>query len=323
MRADLLQLEVNKVSEKLSDYTMMITAQSGFGKTPFLAELFGERALFLAFEDSTKGIAGIHSVSIDSYETLVFYVNQLENPAVKEKFDVIIIETLFLMDYMCEQAVCDAYGKDLIGDCLGYNKGYKVLDKKFLTLLKRIQNMGYGIVYVSHPTEKKIKFNGQEYIKYEPKVSDRIATYLLPEIDIKLFCTFDENGNKVIYSQGTPFFDARCRVGNMEAVIPFDAETLKVEFAKGIQRKYAQGQTVLENVKEESIEENIEQVMAEIMSLGEQLNAKNLGLQANSIVNRELGTDNDGNQRTLQNVTLEMLPALKTIRTELKALASK
>lgn len=324
MRKNLMDLELNTVSERLSDYSMMITAESGFGKTPFLAELFGDRALFLSFEQSTKGIAGIYSVDIDSYETLVFYVNQLENPKMREKFDVIIVETLFLMDYMCEQSVCDSYGKDLLSDCLNYNKGYKILDKKFISLIKRIQKMGYGICYVSHPVEKKVQIGGQDIVRYEPKVSDRIATHLLPEIDVKLFCTYDQNGNKVIYTQSTPYFSARCRVGHMEAVIPFSAEVLKDEFAKGIQRKYKQGETVEKLEHHQEVEETIADVMKEIGALGQELTEKGLAVEANVIVNKELGTDDVGNQRTLNGtITLEMLPALKVIRTSLKALNDK
>ena len=133
---NLLDLDVVKVSKDINDYSLMLTAPTGYGKTPFLAELYGERALILSFENSQKGIAGAHAVQIDSYETLSFYLGQLQNPEVRKKFDVIIIDTLFLLDYYCEKSVTDAYGKDLLGDCLKWNKAYKIVDKRFLTVIK-------------------------------------------------------------------------------------------------------------------------------------------------------------------------------------------
>lgn len=296
--------------------------------TPFLAELYGERALILSFENSQKGIAGAHAVQIDSYETLIFYLGQLQNPKVREKFDVIIIDTLFLLDYCCEKSVTDAYGKDLIGDCLKWNKAYKIVDKRFLTVIKTLQKMNYSMVYVCHPVEKKVKApNGQEYIKLEPKVSDRIKDLLLPEIDIRLFATYDNEGNKVIYTKGTPHFDARCRVGDIDSIIPFNAEALKKAFAEGVDRKVVNKNLIVDNIERKNMaidnERNFEEVMNELVSIGQELEAAGLGMKAQQILSSELGCDDEGNQRTLANVNEKMKPALEVIIIKLKELKSQ
>lgn len=325
---NLLDLDVVKVSREISDYSLMITASSGYGKTPFLAELYGERALILSFENSQKGIAGAHAVQIDSYETLIFYLGQLQNPKVREKFDVIIIDTLFLLDYCCEKSVTDAYGKDLIGDCLKWNKAYKIVDKRFLTVIKTLQKMNYSMVYVCHPVEKKVKApNGQEYIKLEPKVSDRIKDLLLPEIDIRLFATYDNEGNKVIYTKGTPHFDARCRVGDIDSIIPFNAEALKKAFAEGVDRKVVNKNLIVDNIERKNMaidnERSFEEVMNELVSIGQELEAVGLGMKAQQILSSELGCDDEGNQRTLANVNEKMKPALEVIIIKLKELKSQ
>lgn len=322
---NLLDLEVVKVSRDINDYSLMLTAPTGYGKTPFLAELYGERALILSFENSQKGIAGAHAVQIDSYETLTIYLNQLQNPEVRKKFDVIIIDTLFLLDYCCEKSVTDAYGKDLLGDCLKWNKAYKIVDKRFLTVIKTLQKMNYTMVYVCHPVEKKVKApNGQEYIKIEPKVSDRIKDLLIPEIDIRLFAYYDTEGNKVIYTQGTQFFDARCRVGYMDEIIPFDAQTLRKAFVEGVDRKITNKDLIVDNIERKNVsinnEREFEVVFKELMELGKELEAAGLGMKAQAIVNAELGTDDDGNQRTLANVNEKMTPALEVIIIKLKEL---
>lgn len=325
---NLLDLDVVKVSKDINDYSLMLTAPTGYGKTPFLAELYGEKALILSFENSQKGIAGAHAVQIDSYETLSFYLGQLQNPQVREKFDVIIIDTLFLLDYYCEKSVTDSYGKDLLSDCLKWNKAYKIVDKRFLTVIKTLQKMNYNIVYVCHPVEKKVKApNGQEYVKIEPKVSDRIKDLLMPEIDIRLFASFDAEGNKVIYTQGTPYFDARCRVGDMDAVVPFNAPALRQAFAEGIERKITNKELIVDNIERKNMAVNNErefaEVMTELMALGEELNGKGLGAQAQAILNSQLGTDDEGNQRTLANVNEKMKPALEVIIIKLKELKDK
>lgn len=325
MIVDLTKLEGNKVSRDIKDYSFLITAPSGYGKTPFLYELFGDRALFFCFENSAKGIAGIHSVTIDSYNTLTAYINQLQRPEVREKYDVIVIDTLFLFDHFIEKSITDSYGKQLIKDCLAYNGAYKLVDRKFLEALKSIQRMNYSMAYVCHQVEKKTKLSdGSEVVKIEPKVSDRIKDLLLPEIDIRLFCHYDQAGNKVIYTEGTPYFDARVRVGDMASVVSFDAKAFREAFAEGIDKRIENKDLLVDNIQQKNVvmgePRAFEDVMQELMSLGQELAEAGLLEKANSIIFKELGTDNDGKQRTLADCTEEMVPALETIATNLKEL---
>lgn len=324
---NLLDVKPNKVSTNLKDYSMLIFAPSGYGKTPFLFELFGEEALFLAYENSQKGIAGIHAVDIDCHTTLEYYLSQLENPLVREKYDVVVIDTLFLFDACIENAITDTYGKDLLSDCLDYNKAYKIVDKKFVQTLKRIQRMNYNIVYVCHPSEKKVKIGGKEYVKIEPKVSDRIKNILLPEVDIKIYCGFDENGKRVIYTQSSPYWDARVRVGDMDPVIPFDVESFKKAFKEGIERRVKNSKYLVENLEKKNIvsdtPRDFKVAMQELISLGEELEKNGSGPEAVSILNKELGTDSNGKQRTLQDLNESMIGCVETIIVKLKALKEK
>lgn len=322
MIVDLTQLQGNKVSTELKDYSMLITAPSGFGKTPFLYELFGDRALFLSFEKSSKGIAGIHSVDVPSYEILNAYMLQLQKPEVREKYDVIVLDTLFLFDHLIEQSINNTYGKELLSDCLQYNKAYKIVDKRCLDAIKKIQRMNYTMVYVCHPVEKKVKVNNTEIVKLEPKVSDRIKDLLIPEIDVRLFCHFDQEGNKVIYTSGTHYFDARVRVGDMDAVIPFDAETFKKAFTEGINRRVSADMLVDKLETKNPVAPTsrpYEVVMQEITSLGEEFAKVGAVEKANAIIFKILGNDDNGNQRTLANCNEDMVGVLEVIIQELRA----
>ncbi|MEG0908975.1 MAG: ATP-binding protein [Clostridia bacterium] len=323
--AQLLDLEPNKVSTDIRDYSMMICGASGIGKTPLVNEVYGEGTLILAFESSHKGISGAHAVNIDSYSTLMAYIQQLENPRVREKYHTVVIDTLFLLDYMCEKSVTDQYGKDLIKDCLAYNQAYKIVDKKFLNAIKRLQKMNYTLVYVAHPVEKKVKLaNGQEIVRYEPKVSERIKTHIIPEIDIRLFALEKEDGSRVLYTRSTPFFDARCRIGEMVAEVPFDANSLRKAFKEGIETLESKGGLTTDDgiQKYAAVEDDMtfEEVMESIMALGSHLASQGKGEMANAIVTEELGRDDSGNVRPLSSATKEMLGALKVILVKLQNL---
>ncbi|MDK0668765.1 AAA family ATPase [Clostridium perfringens] len=321
---NILDLQPNKVSTNIKDYSFMLTAPSGFGKTPFLYELFGKEAFFLSFDNSHKGVAGIMAVNIDSYDTLKFYVSQLKNPMVRAKYDVVVIDTLSMFDLLCEKSVTDSYGKETISDCLNYNKGYTIVDKRFLEIIKSIQMMDYSIVYVCHPTQKKVKLpNGQEIIKMEPKVSNRVQTLIMPEIDIRLYADYDNEGNKVIFTQSSPFFDARCRVGEMDAVVPFNTKALREAFAVGIDRKYEKD-SLTDGLEHRNVainkERDFEEIMTELISLGQELETAGMGSKAQTILDKQLGCDNDGKQRTLADVNESMKPALEVVIVELKSL---
>lgn len=319
MLKNLLDLETSKVSRDIKDYSMLVTAESGMGKTPFVLDLYGkERTLLLAFEDSAKGITDAFVVKIDSYSTLEFYLNQLLNPEVRKKFDNIIIDTLFHFDFMCEQAVCDSYGVKIVKDALAYNAGYKIIDKNFLSVIKKVQKMGYNMCYIAHPTTKKVKnAQGAEYQKIVPRVSDRVANLLLPEIDIKLFVTYDETGQKAIYTENTPYFDARCRVSKLPPVLPFNSTILKEEFSKGIDLLASESSegAVIDNLEKKiEVEPTFEELLAEINQLGSKAFEIGKGDNANRVVLDVLGYDDNSNPRGLETLTPEMLDAMKVIK---------
>ncbi|MGL5715330.1 MAG: AAA family ATPase, partial [Paraclostridium sp.] len=101
---NLMDLQPSMVSKDIRDNSMLIFGASGIGKTPLALDIYGkEKTLLLAFENSANGIAGAFVVNIDSYATLTAYLGQLQNPAMREKFDTVVIDTLFLFDYYCEK----------------------------------------------------------------------------------------------------------------------------------------------------------------------------------------------------------------------------
>lgn len=323
MIKNLLDLQPSSVSRDIKDYDLLLYGESGIGKSEYVLDLYGrDKSIALAFEDSYTGISGAYAVDIDGYSTLTAYMAQLENPAVRERFDTVIIDTLYLLDHCIEKSITDSYGVELLGDALKYNKAYKIVDKKFLGIIKRIQKMGYTIAYVAHPVTKKTKIGGVEISKFEPKVSDRIKDLLLPEVDIQLFCYTDAEGNRKVATQKSQYWDARCRVSEMIPLLDFDPEQFREEFAIGVDKKQANGGFVVE--KKEVVQEDkksFEEIMEYLnKELAVKCNEEGKLPDANRIIVSTLGRDNEGNPRTLADATPEMIGALETIVIELEVL---
>lgn len=326
MIKSLLDLELTKTSKDIRDYDLLIYGESGIGKSEFALDLYGrDRTIALAFEDSYTGISGAYAVNIDSYSTLTAYLTQLQDPRVREKYDTVVIDTLFLLDHYIEKSICNSYGVDLLGDALKYNKAYKIVDKKFLTIIKNLQKMGYTIVYIAHPVVKKVEIGETEINKYEPRVSDRIKNLLLPEVDIQLFCFTDGNGNRKIATQKTQYWDARCRVSEVAPCLDFDPETFKEEFIKGLEkRQAAHGGVIEKKVEEKKDTRTFEELMVYLTKdLATQCQQLNVTQKANTIIMGNLGRDNDGKNRTLADVTHTMIDTVRTIIIELEDLLAK
>lgn len=323
MIKNLLELTPSTVSRDITDYDLLLYGESGIGKSEFVLDLYGrDKCIALAFEDSYTGISGAYAVDVDGYTTLTAYMAQLENPAVREKFNTVIIDTLYLLDHCIEKSITDSYGVELLGDALKYNKAYKIVDKKFLGIIKRIQKMGYAIAYVAHPVTKKTKIGGVEIDKFEPKVSDRIKSLLLPEVDIQLFAYTDAEGNRKIATQKSQYWDARCRVSEITPLLDFDPKLFREEFAKGIDRKQAKGGLIVDKNKVQVEEKKTFEEIMEYLNkeLAVKCNETGKMSEANRIIVSNLGRDDDGNIRTLTQATPEMLGALETIVVELEIL---
>lgn len=320
---DLLNLEPTTVSRDIRDYDSMIYAPSGIGKSEFILDLYGkERTLAIAMEDSYSGIGGAYVANVATMADLTKVLAQLANPKVREKFDVIVLDTLFLLDHMIEKSITDAYGVDLIGDARKWNAGYKIVDKKFLDIIKKLQKMDYTLAYVAHTTTKKVKVNGTEIEKYEPRVSDRIKNLLLPEVDIQLFGFTDADGKRQIATQLSPYWDARCRVSKMPALVEWDAEVFKEEFSKGIDAKTTNSKLIVEKKESEIKQERTFEEVMDYLTKDLAVKCQEAGkmAEANRIIVTALGRDDDGNHRTLAQATPAMKEALEAIAVELECL---
>ena len=107
MVGNLLDLQPNKVSVDLTQYSMIWMGDTGVGKTTtmmkFLKELTpNKEPFFLEFENRFENIPGIMAQKIDTMSDFMSVIGQLNNPALKEKFSCIVVDTLDKYEEFCE-----------------------------------------------------------------------------------------------------------------------------------------------------------------------------------------------------------------------------
>lgn len=212
------------------------------GKTTIASKF--PRALIAAFEKGFGAIPGIMAQPIDSWSDFRKLLTQLKNPAVQEKFWTVVIDTADIAYALCEKYICSrestvdvAY--ETIAD-LPYGKGYALAQQEFDEILRRILQLGYGLVIISHEQDKTLKNEkGEEYQYISPSLNSRARLVCERTCDIIGYARVitDENGKNVtkLFMRETPRFAAGSRFKYTPDVIDFNYESLVEAIAHAVE----------------------------------------------------------------------------------------
>ena len=217
------------------------------------------------------------------------------------------------------------FGKNSLGDCKAHGGAYPMINRFWNMAMDRIKAMGYNIVYICHALEEPVKnANGEEIGKYySPKLSSRISTLIEPETDYTFFITLNQKNERILVTDNTVKNKGKQRT-NLPKILPLDSEKFKEEFVKGIMEK-SNGTAVDERVKTtiteyKGEERDYKEVVKEIKELGTKAKEKKMSKEAIALINNMLGTDDAGNQRTLDMMTKENVQMLEVAKAELEKL---
>lgn len=242
MDIDLLGLQPHKVSRDLRGYSVFFYGEPKSGKTTIASKF--PNALLLAFEKGYNALAGVMAQPINSWAEFIRVQRQLKDDKVKEKFSTIIIDTADIAYSYCEKYVCANNGVATIAD-IEYGKGYTLVGNEFDEKLRSIVQMGYGIVLISHATDKVFKDeNGTEYNKIVPtldKRSNNIVARMADIIGYSRSVTDAEGNDKtLLFMRGTQRFEAGSRFKYTPDYIEFTYNNLVNAIADAIDKQAAE-----------------------------------------------------------------------------------
>lgn len=186
---DLLNIQPHQVSRDLRGYSVFFYGDPKTGKTTTAAKF--PNSLLLAFEKGYNAIPGIMAQPINSWAEFKKVLRQLKDEKVKEKFSTIIIDTVdiaydYVNKYICANAKRSdgGFGVDNISD-IPFGKGYGMVSQEFDESLRSIVQMDYGLVLISHATDKTFTDEeGKEYNKIVPTLDKRATNIVSRMADI-------------------------------------------------------------------------------------------------------------------------------------------
>ena len=281
MALDLMNLQPSVISRDLKGKFVCIYSIPKAGKTS-LACQFPKNLLF-GFEHGWNAISGAMAVDITKWSDFKLYLRQLEKAELKEKFNTITIDTVGLAWEMCEQYVCTQNGVQKIAD-IPWGGGYTACKKEFESCLRKITQLGYGLVIIAH-SEKRVekRSDDSEVEILGPAIPKRAYDIVNQLVDIigYIDVTWDEDGNseRWLYTRKTPTIMAGSRFKYLSPKIKFGYQELVDAIADAIEKsEKLDGAVVVDSEELVAAENEIlsyDAVRAEALELWTRLIAQN------------------------------------------------
>lgn len=218
--------------------------------------------LLLAFEKGYNAIGGVKPVDIMKWSDFKLVLRQLEKPEARNLYDTVTIDTIGIAWDMCEQFVCAQNGVQKIGD-IPWGGGYSACKKEFESCLRKITQLGYGLVIIAHVdkrTEKRADDSEVEIIA--PSIPKRAYEIVNQLVDIigYIDITWDEEGNseRWLYTRKTPTVMAGSRFKYLEPKIKFGYNELVTAISDAIDKAEKLDGAVVVDTIEQTIEEALD-----------------------------------------------------------------
>jgi len=238
----LLDIKPHQVSTDMRGYSVFFYGEPKSGKTTTATKF--PNHLLLAFEKGYNAIPGAMAQPINSWSEFKQALRQLKEPEIKEKFETIIIDTADIAYDYCEKFVCANNNVDAIND-IGYGKGYSMVGKEFDESLRSIVQMNYGLVLISHATDKTFTDEaGKEYNQIVPTLGTRPRNIVSRMCDIIGYSRSvqDAEGNTStkLFMRGTPRYVAGSRFKYTPDFIDFSYTELCKAIKDAIEKQSAE-----------------------------------------------------------------------------------
>lgn len=248
MAIDILKIKPHQVSRDLRGYSVFFYGEPKSGKTTTASKF--PNSLLLAFEKGYNTLAGVMAQPINNWSEFKQVLRQLKTDEAKEAYSTIIVDTAdiaydYATKYICDNAKRSdgSFGVDNIAD-IPFGKGYSLVAQEFDECLRSIVQMNYGLVLISHATDKTFKDeNGSEYNKIVPTLDKRATNIVSRMTDIIGYsrAVTDDKGVESVklFMRGTQRYMAGSRFKYTPDYIDFNYDNLVKAIADAIDKQAA------------------------------------------------------------------------------------
>lgn len=237
MAKHLWEVEKNTISRDLRGKYVLLYGKPKSGKTTAACS-FPDAILF-AFEKGYNAIGNAYPYDILKWSDYKLALRDLEDSRTKERFKTVIIDTISIAWDLCEQFVCTQNGVQKIGD-IPWGGGYSAAKKEFESSLRKITQLGYGLVLIAHSSsriEKDGDGNEREIVFPDiPKRASEICNGLVDIIGYIGNEYTDDGVQRWLYTRETPYVFAGSRFKYLPGKIKFGYNELVSAISEAIDK---------------------------------------------------------------------------------------
>lgn len=260
MAIDIFNIQPTTISRDLKGKFVCIYSLPKVGKTSMACQF--PKNLLCAFEKGYNAIGGVKPIDIMKWSDFKLVLRQLEKPEARNLYDTVTLDTIGIAWDMCEQFVCAQNGVQKISD-IPWGGGYSACKKEFESCLRKITQLGYGLVIIAHVdkrTEKRADDSEVEIIA--PSIPKRAYEIVNQLVDIigYIDVTWDEEGNseRWLYTRKTPTVMAGSRFKYLAPKIKFGYDELVSAISDAIDKAEQLDGAVVVDTIEQTIEETLD-----------------------------------------------------------------
>ena len=261
MPKHLWEVEANVISRDLRGKYVMLYGKPKSGKTTAACAFPG--AILFAFERGYNAIGNAYPYDITKWADYKFALRQLKDARTTERFQTVIIDTISIAWDLCEQYICAQNGVQKIAD-IPWGGGYTACKKEFEGCLRKITQLGYGVVLIAHSASRIEKdADGSEREIISPELPKRAAEICNGIVDIigYIGSEYDKEGNstRYLYTRETPTLFAGSRFKYLAPKIKFGYQELVDAIAAAIeQSETLDGAKVVDSAPIVTMEEKLD-----------------------------------------------------------------
>lgn len=240
MAIDILNIQPTVVSRDLRGKYVLLYGKPKSGKTTAATRF--PKSLLCAFEKGYNALGGVKPVDINKWADMKLVLRQLDSAAAKEAYETIIIDTVSIAWDACEQYICAQNGVQKIAD-IPWGGGYTACKKEFESCLRKITQMGYGLVLIAHNSTRieKTADGSSDVEIIGPELPKRAAEICNGLVDIIGYIgqEYDAQGQskRYLYTRETPTLFAGSRYPYLAPKIEFGYTQLIDAIAEAIAKQ--------------------------------------------------------------------------------------
>ena len=322
MIPNLLDLQPNKVSVDLTQYSMIIMGDTGVGKTmstmKFLKELVPDKdPFFLEFEDRFQNIPGITAVKVNSMSDFKSIIGQLRNPALKNKFSCIVIDTLDKYEEFCERYVLENRDAEILKDVGAFGEG-SLRFKSALRNIGLIQSLGYTVHCIAQSSHVKDFDTKKESDSL--KLNKNTFSYCREGAFLVGYMYQKDGERYVTFKKSDKYPDLK---DTFNLPIEINIKDLKDVWVKAVEDLGGDFTTKEKTIDKTAPVEDFEAIKAKGVELGGLLASNGHLAEATAVLQKNLGLDDNGNVKMFDTLRDTQLDLTKVIVMELEELIEK